>query len=357
MVTIFLFSWFNVLYWQLFRQFIKRNQSSMLLSACRQPIFGPLRFAVHSPTSKRSISTFQTVADTFLSLHESTNLPWLILVPLSTFALRTVVTLPLSIWQRKRIVKQQELRKLVQAVPPVVKLRLAAATNAATKVLIGQSDSLTSSGSVSSAAKESAENAIKPRKHVLTPEQITLLSLKETRNRQKKLFAKYDVQMWKNMVLPLVQIPLWVTVSMGLRELTETKLVDTNLRSVSPLVDANTLDIMTWVSSLDLSLPVDLLPMMVPMALGTLAMINVEYNGRMMTTTTTSASGIETANNSGSKLSQSLKSILNVSRLSCIFLMGVSSQASVLLSLYWISSQLYSLLQNLVLDWLWPYQR
>ena len=160
--------------------------------------------------SVRKFSTIQTVADSFVQLHDISGLPWLVIVPTATFALRTAFTLPLSIWQRKRIVKQQELRKVVQSVPPVVKLRLASMSSQASN------EGLSSSGSGLNTKEESVET-IQRSKRQLTPEQITMLSLKEMRKRQKSLFAKYRVQMWKNSILPLVQVPLWVTVSMGLR--------------------------------------------------------------------------------------------------------------------------------------------
>lgn len=292
-----------------------------------------------SSVGKRNLSLFQGVSETLIGIHDATSLPWVVLIPLGTILLRTVTTLPLSIWQRKRIVKQQELRKLVQAVPPVTKLRLAAST-------ASRSDNtITSSGSATSDLSDGASSG---RSRTLTPEQITLLAVKETRKRQKRLFTKYGVQMWKNAVLPLVQIPIWVTLSMGIRTLTEKRLIETThvelLNSVIP-------------QTLDLSLPLDSLPMLVPLVLGSLALTNVEYNGKMLSSTRASNAGIVLATDEHSRAAQSMASILSMSRFGCIFMMGVSSQASLLLSLYWISSQLYSFIQNLILNWLWPYER
>ncbi|SCW01769.1 LAFE_0E06854g1_1 [Lachancea fermentati] len=310
-----------------------------------------------SPISRqrRNVGTFQGVADVFLRAHEISGIPWLILVPLSTLMLRSVFTLPLSIWQRKRIVKQQGLRKIIQAIPPVIKLRLAAATHGVAREAPTAGSLPTSSGSAIS-QDEIGKIPVTRKPQVLTPDQITLLALKETRNRQKKLFAKYNVAMWKNAILPLVQIPLWVSVSMGLRKLTENRLVDSALSPIANTDSLQLANLLSGFSTLDLSLPLDSLPMLAPLALGILSLINVEHNAKMMAMTTISTVGVETAK-PNSKISQSLASILNISRLSCIFLMGISTQAPILLSLYWISSQLYSLIQNLFLDWLWPYQR
>lgn len=254
-------------------------------------------------TKNRSspFSTITYVSETFMDLHEACNLPWVALIPLSTIALRTAITLPLSILQRKRSVKQNELRNVVSSITPVVKLRLAQTQK-------------------------------------VTPEQIMLLSVKETRKRQKKLFKKYGVDMWKNAMLPLVQVPLWVTISLSIRKLTENTL---------PLRESN--DVYNFIDPLiDLSLPYSPLPLLMPIILGTLSMINVEYNGVMFSKRNNNI-GINNA-----KMNNAMSSILNVSRISSAFMIGVSSQTSMLLSLYWITSQLYSLLQNLILDCLWP---
>lgn len=288
---------------------------------------------------RRRISMFQGVSDTLITLHNATSLPWVVLIPLSTILLRTATTLPLSIWQRRRIVKQQQLRKLIQAVPPVTKLRLAASQTSKSE------NTITSSGCATSDLDTSGPSARTP---VLSPEQITLLAVKETRKRQKMLFSKYKVQMWKNAVLPLVQVPIWVTLSMGIRTLTEKRLLESNNCDILETAIPRTLD---------LSLPLDSLPMLVPLVLGSLALTNVEYNGKMLSATKASDAGIRVATDEHSRASQSMASILNISRFSCIFMMGISSQAPLLLSLYWISSQLYSFIQNLILNWLWPYER
>ncbi|AMD18539.1 HBL363Wp [Eremothecium sinecaudum] len=283
----------------------------------------------------RKFGTIQAVADTFTHLHSVSGLPWLVLVPVATFGLRATLTLPLSIWQRKRLIKQQELRKLVQAIPPVVKMRLAAAVNDAKA-----SEASNSSGTATKKVGLSSTASS------LTPEQISLLSVKEMRKRQKALFKEYGVQLWKNMTMPAIQIPLWVMMSLGLRHLTS-----------KSIIDVNHVEWLGTLGSMDLSLPFDQMPMLLPIVLGTLSMINVEHNDKMLRTTTTTALGIETAQSKVSKVSHALTGILNVSRLSCIFLIAISSQTSILLTLYWISSQLYSVLQNAILDRLWPYQK
>lgn len=286
---------------------------------------------------KRSITSFNGIADVFTMLHDNTGLSWLVLIPLTTFTLRTFFTLPLSVMQRKRIVKQQELRKVVQATTPIVRLRLAGAVSEA------NNRSLDKAVSKDTVAESITVSKLKN----LTPDQIRILSIKETRNRQKKMFKKYNVQIWKNAMLPLIQMPLWVSVSLGIRSLTELRIHRSSHE---------------WFESfrcngVDLIEPWTDYPLVFPIVLGTLSMLNVEYNGRMMSRKNLDSIGIESYTDESSRVTQSFKSILNLSRIGCIFMIGVSSQAPILLSLYWVCSQLYSIIQNVILDYLWPYKR
>lgn len=298
--------------------------------------------------SHRTFATFQTVADTFTTIHETSGIPWLVLIPTITFTLRTVFTLPFSIWQRKRIVKQQELRKVVQSMTPIIKLRLAAAKASENEVSkVKDKVTITSRKDLIEKKKPMTDVMKQETTKQLTPEQIVLIAAKETRKRQKSIFKQHNVQMWKNTILPLVQIPLWCTVSMGIRKLTEWKIEGTTH---------------AWFESfkfhdIDLTGPLEIYPMVIPITLGVVSLLNVEYNGKMLLRRTTDVVGIDTYRDDNSRLTQGIKSVLNVSRIGAVFMMGVSSQASVLLSLYWISSNLYSLLQNIILDFLWPYQK
>ncbi|AGO10933.1 AaceriAFR575Cp [[Ashbya] aceris (nom. inval.)] len=295
---------------------------------------------------RRAFGTFGTVAEGFTALHAASGLPWLVLIPLTTVTLRTALTLPLSIWHRRRLIKQQELRKVVQAVAPVAKLRLAAAANRAQAA----DGAASSAGAAVRPADGPAAGA-----RGLTPQHILLLAMKETRRRQRALFAEHGVQLWKNAVLPAVQLPLWVGISLGIRQLADQSLVDTNMPRAHVLSHLGEQTWLSRVASLDLGVPLVEAPMLVPILLGALAMVNVEYNARLMQST--GAVGVETATDPSSRRALIFSSIMNLSRISCLFLMGVSSQAPLLLSVYWLSSQLYSLLQNMLLEWLWPYRR
>lgn len=313
------------------------NLNPLMVKSITKPLLSRNQHVFRLHGTGRKFSTFQTVADMFMTLHETSGIPWIILIPTTTFALRTIFTFPLSVFQRKRTVKQQELRKVVQSMTPVIKLRLAAAK-------IGESQT----PSTIEASKEKVPDLLqKETIKQLTQEQIIVVAAKETRRRQKALFQTYKVQVWKNVLLPVVQVPLWCTVSMGIRKLTEWKIEGS---SHAWFESFRFLDI-------DLTGPLEIYPMVLPITLGIVSILNVEYNGNMMLRKTTDVVGIQTYQDDNSRLTQGIKSVLNVSRIGCVFMMGVSSQASILLSLYWISSNAYSLIQNILLDFLWPYQK
>lgn len=146
----------------------------------------------------------------------------------------------------------------------------------------------------------------------------------------------------------MVQIPLWVTVSMGIRTLTETQLIESFYPSWFSALGF---------SSFDLSSPLVAMPLLAPILVGTLAVLNVELNGRLMFSSSLSSQGIKTISRNSTRVQEAMTSILNVSRLGCVVMLAMSSQAPFLLSLYWISSQLFSLVQNIILNWIYPYQR
>lgn len=299
-------------------------RSSLLLNASRQVPILPLikNKYIRLPAIHRSIFT-STISDLFTTVHEVSGIPWVVLVPLTTFTLRSICTLPLSILQRKRIVKQQELRKVSQSSIPIIKSRLA---------LVANNQQTSHEGTNNKG---------------LTPDQIQILALKESRKRQKQLFKTYNVSMWKNVLLPLVQIPLWTTVSLSIRSLTSLEIE----RSTKQWFES-----FSW-HEIDLTGPWIDHPVIIPVVLGAFSLLNVEYNGKMISRRNTDNIGLDVYRDDQSRMNQAMKSVLNISRIGCIFMMGVSSQSAILLSLYWISSQLYSLIQNVILDNLWPYQR
>ena len=130
--------------------------------------------------------TLVPLHDALQAVHMGTGLPWYALIPLATVAMRTVVTLPVAIAEPRAQRKQVALAPVLSGAGPVLRARLAA----------------------SEAAREGR----------LTTEQVTVLAQKEARRRRVELFRRHGCQVWKSVVLlPLVQMPVWVGTSLVVR--------------------------------------------------------------------------------------------------------------------------------------------
>ena len=290
----------------------------------QQTLHVPLQF-----TQVRQLSSFDHNAiitgftESFQTIHEYTHLPWWALIPLSTFALRSVWTLPLAIMQRKRIQKQSSLKPIVSALGPVLKMNLAKRVQQA-KTLLQKPET------------EDHTRAAQAPLANMTYEQILLLSTKEVRKRQKVLFKKHGVQIWKNFLLPACQIPLWIIMSLTMRDLSgwsswdniHNKALDPSLYTEGCL----------WFQDLTIA---DLAHIF-PVILGIISLCNIEWTFKTLEL---------------SRLTQKLKyrptltdAVANFSRLSIVFMMAISIHAPAALTLYWISSQFFSLIQNIWLD-------
>lgn len=243
-------------------------------------------------------------------LHASTGLEWHYLIPATTLILRTVVTLPFAIANRKRVQKQARLQPLLSAMSPIFKARLAS----------------------SSAAKDGS----------LTPTQIEVLASKERRKRRIALFKENKCQTWKSLLpLPTIQMPLWITMSLTFRSMCGWTVIEG-----IPTEAGFSSDAFLWLPSLVEADPYALLPM----AIGAVGLANVEWN--VANTMNPQRSGTKTQN--GPVGPSVPRIVANVSRLGILACMAVALQAPTAVTLYWLSSSAYSLGQNLVLDKYYP---
>lgn len=255
--------------------------------------------------------------------HAYTGLPWWALIPITTFGLRSAWTFPLAVLQRLRIQKQNSLRPIIAATGPVLRLNLAKKALKAAK-----------STDTSVAALVSPLRNIKY-------EEIMVLSTKETRKRQKKLFKDHKVQLYKNMLLPAAQIPLWVCMSLTFRNLSGWSTWDSLLNK--PLDPTLYNEGLLWFADLTTADPFHIFPL----AIGIVALVNVEWTFRTFALMKTS---------SRRKMFRPTitDSMANVSRMAVVFLMAISLHAPTALTIYWLSSQVFSLLQNVFLDLVLP---
>lgn len=264
-------------------------------------------------------------AELVQGLHASSGLPWWAFIPLFTFGFRSVTTLPIAILQRIRLRRQNTLRPLITAMGPILRVKLAAQAQSQAQ------------------ARQTAKtlDPLDSLKETLTYEKIVVLAAKETRKRQKALFKKNKCQVWKSMVLPAVQIPVWLSLSFTFRSLTGWQGWHSSDTPLDPTLSKEGFG---WVTDLTYADPYTILPVV----LEALALVNIEWNNRTLSTMRLTSKG------KGNSRPTVFDAMINTSRIGVVFLMVVSSQAPAALSLYWISSNAFSLLQNMVLDRVLP---
>lgn len=269
-----------------------------------------------------SITLVTTFTQAFQSFHDYSSIPYYALIPLATFSLRTVWTLPLSILQRRRLIKQAEFRPIVSALNPILKYRLGS------KVMHAQ-------------AKLKSKDTIFPDATAnMKYEQIILLVAKEVRKRQKKLFRDNNIQLWKNFILPAFQIPLWIIMSVTMRNLSGWSTFDS--LSNKPLDLSLYTEGLLWFQDLTLADNLHALPLLI----GITAIANVEWTFKTLE--------LARPSRKNNLRISFVDAVSNISRMSVVFLMAISLHAPAALSLYWLSSQLYSLIQNVILDLFMP---
>ncbi|KAG7880557.1 hypothetical protein KL905_002531 [Ogataea polymorpha] len=269
-------------------------------------------------------SVFESGAELVSAAHAASGLPWWAFIPLITVSVRTCITLPLAIYQRRGLQKQNELRPIISAMFPIFKLRLAARAQAAQR----------------NARLSKIDVPIKTETEQLSANKIIVLASKERMKRQRQIFRDNGCQSWKFLALPAIQIPLWIALSQTFRVLTGW----TNLRAtvLDPTLSTEGLGYFT---NLTLSDPYFILPVV----LGVTALTNAEWNFRTADLMKLTTRGVR-----NSLRPTAFDSVINLTRMSICFLVVLSAQAPAALSIYWISSNMYSLAQNILLNKFMP---
>lgn len=254
-----------------------------------------------------SVETVQNTVEPLVHLLESarsfTHLSWPVFIPVATTAVRLALTTPLAISNRRRLNKQRELAPLLSASVPVIKAQLAS------QVVAG--------------------------KAALTPEQITVLAAKERRKRRVALYREFNCQNWKMLLLPAVQIPVFVAMSFAVRAL-----VGFDLTAVTEFGNADTSQFW-WFRNIVEPDPMGIMPLV----LGASSFANVELNARTVASTnsnTTNPNQTQPPRNATALIS-------NISRAGSLVFTAFSFYAPLALQLYWVSSNVFSLVQNALL--------
>ncbi|KAH3668817.1 hypothetical protein OGAPHI_002572 [Ogataea philodendri] len=268
-------------------------------------------------------SVFEEGAQLISAAHAAVGLPWWAFIPLATFAVRTVTTLPLAVYQRKGLQRQNELRPMIGATFPVSKIRLAASAQAAQQN-----------------ARANPSSIIKTEAEKLSADKIIVLASKERMRRQRQIFKDNGCQSWKFLFLPALQIPLWITLSQSFRVLTGW--TDVGAMPLDPTLSTEGLG---YLVNLTFSDPYFVLPI----TLGITALTNAEWNFRTADLMKLTTRGVK-----NTLRPTAFDSVITLSRMSICFLVVLSTYAPAALSLYWISSNVFSFIQNVLLNKLIP---
>lgn len=277
-----------------------------------------------SPVHTRSFS-LETANELVLPLRGAleaakvaTGLSWPIFLPLATVVVRSAATVPLAVYSRICLRRQRLLQPLLSATVPVVRAQLA--QTAAT----GRSK--------------------------LTPQQIQVLAAKERRRRRISLYRQFSCQNWKSLLLPAVQIPVFVAMTLAVRSLA--------LYDLSSITEFGNIDAgrFLWLQNMVEPDPIGVLPL----TIGACALANVELNASISTNWYKNAPPNSVQKNlTRDKISSpsARAALVNISRAGAILFMTMCFQAPAALQLYWLASNLVSLTQNVLLNIFLPAER
>ncbi|RPB28639.1 hypothetical protein L211DRAFT_773205, partial [Terfezia boudieri ATCC MYA-4762] len=230
--------------------------------------------------------------------------PWYLLLPLSALVLRTTTTLPLTLYARRICISLITLRPLLSAWGRVI----------GTGVAKSKTDT------------------------PLTPFEWERQTREKAKLKEKELQKKFGCESWKG-YLPMVQVPIWVIASLTLRGMTTEPSSVTAARYLQSLLDSIPLEPTfsqggaLWFPDLLAPDPLYLLPIMLSLSM----FANIEFQALQYPPTT----------NRG-------RMIKNILRAFALGVIPVTIQTPVALTLYWLSSSLYSLVQNIVLHFAYP---
>lgn len=237
-------------------------------------------------------------ADSFQVLHTSLSIPWYGAIVLGTIGLRTAITLPLSLYQRKRLHKALTLQPLLQSWSSIIQRKAR-----------------------SNSSYEQAEREY----------------TRQYREKIKQIYREHGCDPMGTRLLPLVQIPLFLIVSLSLRGMADASTMAFGLSLPLAVQD---LQFGGFGCISDLTLPDS--TWILPIAFGLTNLANIELHNRFLKR----VQKIPT-------LSQ--KVLLNVSRALCLVFIPVASQTPSAVCIYWATSSVYSLLQNVAFQrWMPP---
>ncbi|KAK9727651.1 hypothetical protein K7432_001681 [Basidiobolus ranarum] len=228
----------------------------------------------------------------FETVHQGTALPWWATIIGTTFLLRSVATFPIALYQQRSIGRMLALRPVVLSWGETLKQQI---------------------------AKDSSKKRF-------SYEEYNSELQKQYRDKVKALYRQHKCQPIVSFLLPWVQMPLFITLSFTLRDMSGYPIPWLGMSGSNPVSDFDTGGLL-WFTDLTSVDPT----WTFPLAIGLTHLANTELNAYFMKQAPT--------------LKQ--KVIQNVFRGISVFMIPVASQVPMGICLYWLSSSTYSLLQNI----------
>eukprot|EP00127_Corallochytrium_limacisporum_P007047 Clim_evm7s241 gene=Clim_evmTU7s241 len=155
----------------------------------------PAMFATTARITGRSMSTGQVIIDSTAgaleSLHTSLGLPWWAVIITTTVAVRSVVSLPLAVYNARMIERARIVNRWVQVQVESLKFTV-------------------------------AREAVKQK---LSHSQYASRLKARAKSVRSAEYAKHDIALSRAFLLPAIQMPLWILLSFSLRSLSGTPML------------------------------------------------------------------------------------------------------------------------------------
>lgn len=228
-----------------------------------------------------------------INVHDLTGLPWWATIILSTFALRTLITLPLTVYQYKIMGR---LEKIGQEFPAIL-------------------------------AELKKETGYAIKKFNWTEQQAKVMFAHSARKQWNKLVVRDNCHPAKTAITMWVQLPLWIIQSVAIRNIVYC-LPDSNSLEAKVVLSELTVGGFGWIPNLT---EVDA-SWILPVTLGVVNLVVIQVQASLR---------------KGGAASRFHTYATNVFRVLSVVMVPIAASVPSCLCLYWVSSSTYGLIQNL----------
>ncbi|KAF7987164.1 hypothetical protein HCN44_011498 [Aphidius gifuensis] len=231
--------------------------------------------------------------NSFIWLHSYSGLPWWATIMVTTFALRSLITLPCALYQHNILSKTALLKYDMEDIVKDLK----------------------------------REANFRVQQLGWTETRARHIYNRSVKKEWNKLIVRDNCHPMKSLVLVLVQVPIWVIVSAGLRNICF-MLPSQTPRAVKAYQDLS-LEGFWWIADLT---AVDSY-WILPVSLGITSLINIEIQAMLRITESSRMQNV----------------LVNLLRAVSLFTIPLAAMVPSCLSLYWVTSSTFSILQTLLI--------